>query len=373
MKQINRRERGVCILDKPKKSKTITIKINGNEQSFQENSSNTARSSNQSFHETITSPSKKASPSENSVQEIAAAQEADEDSFEWILPENDDEEIEEYRIVNHSKKAPKNSLMNFKQNLKRNNSGPLKSFLFAIFFAILLGTSLGLIMLKLVFTDQTLPADGVQETETTEKTTSGKETPAAAGDSSMALVPISTFIIQGNVYSSKEGAKVDAEAAIKKGVPAQVLEVDGKALMVLGVSDSLENAKQLGQSFKAKGLDFFAKPFSVNEKPLTNLTSYEKNLLEKAPLFYQTLTSAVGSSFTTKSIPDDVGSKLTELETEFAKAEKGKGENAKIKEMGAELVSASQKVQAYAKSKKEADYLKSQQHLLTFLTLYHSL
>lgn len=361
-------------MDKPKKSKTITIKINGNEQPFQENSSNTAKENNQSHYETITyAPLKKAEFGENLVKEMAAAQEAEEDSFEWILPENDDEEIEEYRIVNHSKKAPKNSLMNFKQNLEKNNSGPLKSFIFAIFFAILLGTSLGLIMLKLVFTDQNVPADRVQKTETTEKNTSDKETPAATGKSSVSLIPISTFIIQGGAYATKEGAKVDSKAAIQKGVPTQVLEVDGKALLVLGVSDSLENAKLLGQTFKAKGVEFFAKPFSINEKPLTNLTDDEKNLLEKAPLFFQTISAAIGSGFTSKSIPDDVGSKLTEMETEFAKAEKGKWENEKIKKMGTELVSASQKVMAYAESKNEADYLKSQQHLLTFLTLYHSL
>ncbi|SFB16234.1 MULTISPECIES: hypothetical protein [unclassified Bacillus (in: firmicutes)] len=338
-------------MDKRQNGKTITIKINGNEQPFREDTSS----------ETIL-------PLETFTRnETAAAQEAAEESFDWILPENDNQnEIAEYRIVNQPAKKTKNKTNIPKQIWGKNNNTHIKSIVFSVFFALLFGTSLGVLMLKLVINDQTEPA----KTAATTPVTGGSDTPKeTVGKSAFLLHPISTFIVQEGVYSTKDGAEKASEAAKQKGVPTAIIEKDGKFLLILGIAGSIDHAKSLGATYKEKDIDFFAKALEIPERPLADVNASEKEVMETAASFYQSLT--VAASYTASDMPAELTAKLDEYEKEWTSLKDDKG-NAKVKGMKEELLGASAAAKTFSKSKKESDYQKLQQHLLSFVVLYHS-
>lgn len=339
-------------MDKRQNGKTITIKINGNEQPFREDTSS----------ETIL-------PLETfSSNETAATQEAAEESFDWILPENDhQDEIAEYRIVNQPTKKAKNKTINPKPSWGKNNNTHIKSIVFSVFFALLLGTSIGVLMLKLVINDQT---EAVEKAATTPVNGSEKPTPTETVDKSAFLLhPISTFIVQEGVYSTKEGANTALESAKLKGVPTAIIEKDGKSLLILGVAGSIDHAKSLGATYKVKDVAFFAKALEVPERPLADVSASEKKVMETAAAFYQSLT--VAASYTASEMPAELIGKLDDYEKQWSALNDDEG-NVKVKGMKKELLGASTAAKTFSKSKKESDYLKLQQHLLSFVALYHS-
>ncbi|WP_458474647.1 hypothetical protein, partial [Acinetobacter soli] len=138
-------------VDKPKSEKTITIKINGKDRPFQEK-----KEEKKGKTWELRQLDRKQEQTEffASIQ-TAAGKEAD-DSFDWILPEEtEDEDIKEYKIATPPNSPAENGLSTLARKFRgRNKQGFLTSIFLAVFFAVLLGTSFGFIMLKLVFTDQ---------------------------------------------------------------------------------------------------------------------------------------------------------------------------------------------------------------------------
>ena len=91
--------------------------------------------------------------------ETAAAKDPiDDESFDWIIPESAEQDIQEYKIVgSHNQKKSKKPVT-FSTFSKKRNGSLVKSILVTILFAVLIGTSFGVLMLKLVNNDSSKPA-----------------------------------------------------------------------------------------------------------------------------------------------------------------------------------------------------------------------
>ncbi|WML47379.1 hypothetical protein RCG23_18225 [Neobacillus sp. PS3-34] len=89
-------------MDKQDKSRTITIKLSGNEQNYQV--------TKQPAKPLIIRHDEENIIEESDFSQVAATEELAEDSFEWILPEITDNEIGEYKKINTEKKRIKASL-----------------------------------------------------------------------------------------------------------------------------------------------------------------------------------------------------------------------------------------------------------------------
>jgi stage II sporulation protein B len=357
-------------VDKPNKGNTIKIKLNGENTKFEEEAPKMEPevSSNTTTKVIKINPA----PTESdSYLETAAAQESVDESFDWIIPESSDNDLVEYKIAtttNTKKNGPKKNT-SFSSNSIKKNGRPLGSIFVSATFAILIGLTIGIFMLKMVTEPSkkvaTVPAV-VEETggTGTTTTTTGKTTTAV-------IEQLTAYVIQGGVFSSKDGAKATADQITEKGIPSQLVEMSGKQYLFLGVADTIEMAKSLGAQYKEHGVEeVFAKPLLVDEKKVADVSEKEKAFLEGAPTIYQALSIVTSSAMVTKSIPEESTKTLTAL-GEQLKVSGLKNEN--VKKLHAELADADAKIKEFQKSKDEKSLSAAQQHLLNFLSVYYSM
>ncbi|MBV7505987.1 SPOR domain-containing protein [Bacillus sp. sid0103] len=358
-------------MDKPNKGNTIKIKLNGENTPHQEVPPKKEVEANIDPIPKVIKINSEHSEADV-FSETAAAQESVEESFDWIIPESSDQDIEELKIIpsQTSKKTALPKITSFSTNSKKKTGRPLGSILISAVFAILIGSTIGVVMLKLVITTPsnktvtTEPAVVTDKPVSTEtKTTEGKNT------SIVAIPQLTTYIIQGGVFSSEAGAEETAANLTSKSVPSQSVEMDGKYYLFLGVADSIEEAKALGAQYKEDGIeDVFAKPLLLEEKKFSTSTDKEKSFLKAVPAIYETLSLTTSNALVTKDLSEDESKVLSEIEAPLKTSVK----NAKIKDLKAELVSANDKVKSYQESKDEKNLTDAQQHLLNFLSLYFS-
>ncbi|MBP2240586.1 stage II sporulation protein B [Cytobacillus eiseniae] len=353
-------------MDRQNKGKTITIKINGTNQTYQETKAKEKEIEVDRFEAN--------NDRYISTNETAATKEVgDDENFDWILPDDstDEEiEIEEYKIAKPSKKKETKTFGALSVNFKRKNrNGMLTSVFITVFFAILLGTSFGLLLLKLVTTENPveneLPVVADPVVEEPVNQTDGEET--------LTLEALSTFIVQGGVFSTKESAEGMKETTIQLGAPAQVIESNGQFILYLSVADRIEYAKEIGEKLKSQGLEVFAKPISFDSKSLDGLQPEEKKVMESIQKLYQSLTTAVSEAQVAMSISAPTFENIEKNSAELSGIENSKLQIEEIIQLKAEVDQAIQQVNALKQSPDQATAMKLQQRLLSFLAIYQSL
>jgi stage II sporulation protein B len=357
-------------VDKPNRGNTIKIRLNGEAQTFSDEPiKKEQESSKDSFTKVI-------SINEDSEQdgflETAAAKESIDESFDWIIPESSDNDIKEYKVVSslNPKKGGKKKPVSFSTFSTKRNGGVFKSILVTAVFAILIGTSFGVLMLKLVISENSKPAVTEPAVEDEE---SDKGSEATGGKSSSIVLGAQTaFIVQGGAFSSKDAASEAANEAKGKGAPAQTLTMNEKEFMFLGVADSIETAKQMESHYEANGFDdVLPKQIPIAEKTVSDINEGEKGFLEAALAMYQQLSKVTSNAIVNGSISSEASKEVTSLSDQLNQSSDLKNE--KVKNLNAELSSALEKVEAFQEKKKENSLIEAQQHLLNFLSIYYSL
>lgn len=349
-------------MDKPNREQTVKIKINGENQEFKEEltekEKNTYTKVIQIDPEYI---------DHDSLMETAAAQESTEESFDWIIPESPENEVVEYKIANqkktkgNSKKKPSS----FSAISLKRNGGVFKSIIITVAFAILIGISFGVLMLKLFITDGSKPVvtDPVVE-DNGGGTSSGDKTPSKT--TSAVIGAQTMYVVQGGVFSTKDAAKDGTNQVKADGAPAQTVEISNKEYLFLGVADSIETAKQLSSHYKANGVaDAFAKQIPIGEKSVSEISETDKSFLEAAITVFPELSKVTTNTIVTSNISEESLKSISALEEKINQ----KVENEKVKNLQGELTSAVEK----AKSKDKKSHVEAQQHLLNFLAGYYSL
>ncbi|MFO1443096.1 hypothetical protein KDN24_07680 [Bacillus sp. Bva_UNVM-123] len=358
-------------MDKPKKEKTITIKINGENRSYLETK---AQNEEKVQIDEISKekPIKIKQVDYSSELEAAATKESEEDdSFDWFLHEEtaDTDIISEYKIVEQPKKRKKSNSTLISDVLIKNKRNLLLSpLVIVVLFAIIVGTSFGLIFLKLVTTEKIVET-AAEPVNAQPKNSDGKQ----AIVEKLQLEPLSTFVIQGGVFSNIEAAKQLQTENTKKGVPSQIVKKDGQAFLFLSVADSLEHAKEIGTQLSNKGVEVFAKSLIINEKSFEELQPEEKKLLEGVHTFYEILATSVSEGAITAKIPESL---IESAEKQFSTVkgiEASQLKNEGIIVMKDELEKAMEQLNSYKQTATPEALNKIQQHLLAFLAAYEQL
>jgi stage II sporulation protein B len=365
------------VVNREEKGKTITIKINGKNHTFLE----TARKENERLkmkdksERLIEETVQNNKYDYSSVIEAAASKEAaDEENFDWILPDESsdiDMDVQEYNIAKQPKKQSQKGIGTISKNFKKNNrNGMLSSVFLTVFFAILLGTSFGLLLLKLVITENENPVDQPVIAEPAPEKT--EDTPAG-GTESITLDPLSTFIVQGGVFSNKGAAEQMMDGTIQLGAPAQVVEMNGQAFLYVSVADSIEHAKEIGAKLKSKGIEVFAKPITFEGKTLKDLQGEERKVMEAAGAIYQSLAAGTSEAASGQTIS---ASTLEEVEKQgsiLKDISEDKLKHEGVIAIKTELDQAIEQLRAYKQTPELSIQTKLQQHLLSFLAVYQSL
>ncbi|MFE8703448.1 SPOR domain-containing protein [Cytobacillus sp. FJAT-54145] len=388
-------------MDKSENGKTITIKINGKDRPLKETKEN-VEARQQSEHKkpdqnaneveytqvseevenlTHTQNTKNLSKELEEIlsSQAAASQEAQEDNFDWILPDHiDDEEIKEYKIATPTKKKPK-GLRGITGKLKKNNrNGMVSSIFFAVFFAVLLGTSFGFILLKLVIMDPSMetagkPASVEELTEQAGEATNDSETGSTGGTSQLSVAPITGYVVQGGVFSTADAAKGMGDQVSQKGVATKIVNIGDKTFLFVGIADTLENAKSIGNKLKESGIEVFAKEVQFGSASQKELGASEKTILELAPPLYQAISAASTNMAISNSLPPNLVENIKAQQAEWSKIDEKSIVDKEVQQIKVELDSAASNVSAYLENPSENLKDKIQQNLLNFLAFYHSL
>lgn len=346
-------------LDKSGNPKTITIKINGKDRTIQKKKQ-VELSEDRNERENSTTSTYQELEKITSEELSAAEQAKEEAEFDWILPEMEgEEELQEYKIV--SKAKGKKGLKKPKPQKNFMNRRMFPSVLLIIFLAVVSGTTLGILMLKMVISDSAIEAVGgpLQEAPSEE----GAATP---GTASIELPAITGYMVQGGVFTTEEAANVEATALASKGVPAEMIGMDDKFFIFVGVADSIENAKSLGTELQGNGVETFSKEVAIGGTSLSALQDSEQKLLEAAPALYQLLSEMSTTAHLSNAVSAE---QKTALASQLEAWQAIKNiENEQLQQLKSELDGAVAILNSDGPSVVEA-----QQHLLKFLSIYHSL
>ncbi|WNS74460.1 SPOR domain-containing protein [Bacillus sp. DTU_2020_1000418_1_SI_GHA_SEK_038] len=359
------------MVEGPEKGRTITIKINGKQRSYEENLVEEKHIEDIKI-ESLREENRTEKWDDLSFKESAAAKETTEDdSFDWILPEDAIEpDLREYNIATKTKTVNKKGIRTFGQSFKKNgHKGFLTSIFITVFFAILLGTGFGFIMLKLVITENSAE---IEQPVTAEPAVE-EDIKQPADTETGVLQPLSTFVIQGGVFSNIEAARQIEEDHIQKGIPSKVIEINGQAVLYLSVSSSIEDAKEIGNQFKDKGYEAFAKPVTLEEKSLEGLLPEEKKVIDAAPAIYQAIAEGASEAARTHTLSDAIIDKIAAQMESIKSIKEDQLKNKGILSLNNELTHAHQQLLAYKESKDITALTKVQQHLLEFLSVYQSM
>lgn len=344
----------VRVLDK--QGRTITIKINGKDRPLKgEKNSIKEVDENQFFQ----------SDRDDARNETAASQESADDSFDWILPDPIEEEVvKEYKIASKQPKKQKKNIGISVWNPKNSRKNRLYSTIFiTTFFAVILGTVFGVTILKFVTadTDSTVTANS-KVSPPPVKTEEGKGT----GSASANLNSISAFVVQNGIFTTEDAAKERVNLLSGQGISAEIFPVNGQFAIYLGTAGSIEEAKEISNTLKSKGVEVFAKPVEIPGGMAEKVTTEEAKLLEKAPEIYSILSSGNAATPETQKKMVEYQVMLSEIPDKTIK-------DKNILKAKASIERASKSFADYQKSKDGKQLAEMQTNLLAFLSAYSSI
>lgn len=321
--------KGVAKVDKHSNDqRKITIKINGEEKDF---------------HEEI-----KVYHWNDAKKETAAAKE-NASQFEY----KNSPSITSLKAKKPNKKAGP-------RPLKRYSNIP-RSILIASVMAVFIGALIGLLFLKAMEKDETLPPE---ENKNPVKGNVDSETKTE----SLILEDTVIYFLQEGVYQNEESVKEHVENLHISGLPAAYIKGDSHIHVMVAMVPNLESGKKMRES--AIFPETWPKEFSLKGKVIQNLTKEERSFLESAIPIYNKLVEEGTRAF----LEGDkyvINPNLQETLNQLQKQEALEKET--IKTMHASLLEAAESLQTYIQSRKQEDWLRSQQKFIDFITQYISL
>ncbi|MGJ7920550.1 SPOR domain-containing protein [Neobacillus sp. LXY-4] len=360
-------------MEKRETGKTITIKINGKHQAFEESRQKSDRKKSPLIDDRVEeSPLERVtingSPLPNLHGEEAAGEEKIDDDFDWILPESVVEpDSTENKLGVKPKKENKKSAKKAGIGKLKMNRGVFATIFTAVFLAVLLGTSFGFTMLKLVFIEKPAEISPAKETSTQPQT---QKNPVQnqSGTLSLVLPAISTWVVQEGAYTNKESAK-QMEATLKeKGLSASVFETSERSFLLLSVADTKDHAKEIGATLKVSiENEPYPKEVSVGGKEITGLNEQEKMFLSQLPLLFESMSKAAAADSPSQTLVNNVNEQSKKLEAT------DDIQNERIKAIMKDTEAAVKNINAYHKSGDKKELTSLQQHLLSILAAYQAL
>jgi len=368
-------------MDKQKNGNTITIKINGKHGTVTENKLEKPPIKQKKEKERVEQQLEYPEPIE---QESAAAKEEEGDTFDWILPSgNTLPKNEESKIIHLKDKKKEKLTKPFtalldKTNKPKKEQSKIKgiktinmTMLFSIIFAVILGTFFGIILLKLVPTDQVV--GGEEKPAVVKEQEQAAEQPNQNANVEVTLKPLQMVVVQEGVYSSQGAAETIVASLKEKGTPSEIIPIDGKFAIFVSVAETVADAKSLGQQIEGNGIKTFSKEFTIDEKKISLQHEEEKKLLEMSPQLFKTLTASAATAGISNSIPQAAMENISKESVILSEIDKDKLQNKAVIDIYSQLETAVSQIKHYEKNPEAGTLNKIQQSLLSFMAAYASL
>lgn len=357
-------------MDKPNKGRTVIIKINGKERPIK----NKQESAMERKREQTQSPE----TAKVNLEAAAAKEPApDGEDFEWILPtdaEGAQSEQQDVKASSQKKEPPqKFPFMNGKgKKINPEKKKWLTTIFLIVICAIAIGTIFGMTMLNMVLPDERSMQSSVPPTEQKQ----GNIPAAANGDKEVKLPPLTAYVVQAGIYSSKETAQAEQEKLRKNGLPAQAIDMgkmgmDGKYALFIGISNSMNGAKNLSHELGNGEIETFAKEITTAEKTVKGVEEEEKKLLELAPNLFQTISGNM-EDLKTSTLSQEKKAAFAKWDKGMLEIDKEKLKNESALQVYGALIDASSQYKKYEEKTGRDTEIALQQHLLSFLALYQN-
>ncbi len=295
--------------------------------------------------------------------ESAASTQAEEESFDWILPTPEDDISKKESIFVTPKKSNKGvTITTIGWNKKKNPAGLIKSLFVAIVFAVALGISFGWIVLN------TMTAKKEESVVTNVPPSTQTETEQSE-TSKVPLPSIQAFVVQGGVFSTMEAATAQQEAFKSQKLSTEIFQLDGKFYVLLGAGNTLEGTKSISGYYKGLGIDAFWKQITIDAPKEMLVNKSDLETMTKSIQYYNSLTALYALAMTGDKSAEISGDASVQehLQSNMTKLEKESMQLA-IKE----LLESQSMLADFAKNGKVEVLVKGQVHLLNFLKLYQN-
>lgn len=321
----------------------IKIKINGDERPFKEEVSIHKWNANEA--------------------ESAAATEkvAEEDQFDWVLPEVEDNPIPEFKKIYYEPSIEK--AKPGKMFKKKSGSHLLTIFISAA-TAISIGILFGFIMLKVI----AYQTDGVSQKSIGNNPDSVPAGASAEKNRSVVLPAITTSIVQGGFFHD---ATAPANEIKQKGLPAVVITLEKNQYIFIGVSNNLAAAKQLAAEQKKQDVEVYAKQLTFPEKKLEVSTQDEKSFAEQTGSLFSLLVSETSNAYLSGNLDPDSLSTIEKQYNQFAQLKNIK--NTDLKKLFNLQKECYQHLLNFQKNTDQNEIISAEQALLTYLKQFNEL
>jgi stage II sporulation protein B len=295
----------------------------------------------------------------NAEHEAAAAADGkkEDESFDWVLPELDAEEVKEFQIINYTPEPKKKKVL---KKLKSSKSVP--AIFFSVAAAVVVGAVLGLIILKIT---------QYQEGQTAKSASpaAGISLQSGAGKAAQAQLPkLSVGIIQAGVFSSKEAADAAQKDLAAKDLPAMQLSMNGSRFIFMGTAGSIELAKKMENYFSAENVEAYAKEISFASKKIQTVTSHDQNFVKQTEPFFQKLLHAAAGAMQNGELPSKDLEGMKPLFQKISALDNVKQPT--LQKLKKYETAGYESLLSYQKNGNKQDLMEAQQNLLDYIKVY---
>jgi stage II sporulation protein B len=356
-----------------KQKQGISIKINGQERTY-------------SLKEVENEKEEDTELDTYENHEVAAAKEAEDDDFTWVLPTTTENEkgnqpfvaIEDVRNV--GKKSNKSKGFGAK-SFRPRSILPSKTFLFAVLLGVLIGTGFGMIILNLLtneLVEEQVASNQPQGNTSDQNSVGEKENdPSSKGEKeavegktvSLNVAPLTPVVVQAGIFSTNDSGQLIVDKIKGLGYSAVMLENADTYIVLAGVGSNVGLVKQMSSVYVNSNQEHFVKPFTINGGDYQNVPENESQYFGKAVPIYNEIASVssgilAGSDITVEQWQKVVGlfNQVDSLNPEQASEH--------MQSFSTNLTNAYNIVNSYFETKDKATLWQSQQALLDGLKSY---
>ncbi|RZI53204.1 SPOR domain-containing protein [Aeribacillus pallidus] len=235
-KSLSSIKRAVIILDKP--SSKITIKINGQENNFSNDTDVSAEPSETGKQLKVSSWEEKV----KAEKEMAASEDKNEEetSFPWILPDDEEDKKENPKIA-------------FSKNNSRTLPPKIKNYVISIIFAVILGLSFGVLALQFISNDS-MPVSSELRDVSKSPQVSNASAPSGAEN-----IVFEVYMVQAGKFTKKEGAETVSGQIKAKGLPSVIVPQGGDHYVFVGAALDKKTAEELKNMAESHQIETFVK------------------------------------------------------------------------------------------------------------------
>ncbi|QQZ10714.1 hypothetical protein [Heyndrickxia vini] len=322
-------------MDKHPQNQKIKIKINGKERPINED---------MTIHDW-----------KSAKEETAVGAETKDEQFDWILPDIDENQIQEFKKINYTKK----STASFPNKLRKNPNKQVTKLFLSIITAVSIGVLIGLFMLKVVIYQSNITqkahSTSTQNENPTQKNNSGKT-------AYIQIPALTAAVIQGGIYKNPEPI---VQSIKQKGLPAVVLPISNQQYIYIGVAGDLQSAKNLAKQYEKKGVAVFAKELTIEGKSIPIQSNDEKKFISASIPLFQLLSKEIANSYLTGDTDKDAFGALKTKLTEITNLKDIK--NKQLELMKNIQIQSFQTLTAFQSNQDKQELIKAQTSLLSYL------